>query len=314
MQASDYQQLKQDISIPRLSSYQHFFKTKKITEIYDYYCWNAEISSAFFQLIGIVEITLRNKVHQALSSYCHNSESQGSLTSNDWYNFLDLNKRSKDKILSVTHNRNKKGVWIPKNPPLSHDDAISRMTYGFWPKVLDIQNDVNGNQVLWGEIIPLIIPNHRYKTESYWKKIKHQDQLYSRLELVGSLRNRIAHFEPIWKQGSLFEETRERKNKIPKLISDAPVTPDEARQRLKLTHERILELLGWLSPARLKSYKQSQTYYKLNWLLSDDGVLLKRPTQITSTSFKRNLNSILKHKETISIHRDGVVTAMFYSS
>ena len=313
MQASDYQQLKQDISIPRLSSYQHFFKTKQIIEIYDYYCWNAEISSAFFQLIGIVEITLRNKVHQALSSHCHNPQSQGSVSSNDWYNFLDLNKHSKDKILSVTHKK-KKGTWLPKNPPLSHDDAISRMTYGFWPKILDIQKDINGNQVPWGEIIPLIIPNHRYKTESYWKKIKHQDQLYSRLEQIGSLRNRIAHFEPIWKQGCLFEETRERQNKIPKLISHAPVSPDEARNRLKLTHERILELLDWLSPARLKSYKQSHTYHKLNWLLSNDGMSLKTPTKITSTSFKRNLRSILKNKETISIHQDGIVSAILYSS
>lgn len=66
MQVQDYQYLKQDLSLPRLSSYQHFFKPESPIELYGHYCWNEAISAAFFRLIGIVEITLRNKLHSAL--------------------------------------------------------------------------------------------------------------------------------------------------------------------------------------------------------------------------------------------------------
>ncbi|UXI04668.1 Abi family protein [Photobacterium sp. TY1-4] len=317
MQAADYQQLQHDISLPRLSSYQHFFQPDEPKALYGYYCWNEAISSAFFRLIGIVEITLRNKIHRALSQHYHNGQSNGSELSNDWYNFLDLNAHSEKKILAVTH-RFKKGKWHPKQPALSHDDVISRMTYGFWPKVFDIRQDKQNNAVPWGKIIPNVIPHHRQKSEGYWKKIKHQDILYARLELIGSLRNRIAHFEPIWKQGDLFEETRERQNKKPKLIIPAPSNAAEAMERLILLHSRAQELLGWLSQTQLKSYQHSYIYRQLNWLLSQDGmdIYIRQHSQkqLSPTVFKRQFTSIIKQENTVSIVKNGKVSGVFYPS
>ncbi len=315
MQASDYQQLQHDISLPRLSSYQYFFKPNKPAELYGYYCWNEAISAAFFRLIGIVEVTLRNKLHRALSTHCYNPQSKGNKLSNDWFNFLDLNTHSEKKILSVTHKR-RGNNWHPKLPAVSHDDVISRMTYGFWPKVFDIQKDRQGNLLPWGTIIPTIIPHHRQKSAGYWKKIKHQDGLYARLELVGSLRNRIAHFEPIWKQGELFEETRIRQNKTPKLLAAAPTNDIEARERLILLHQRTQELLGWLSKTRLKSYQQSYTYHQLSWLLSKDGMetYIRQHSQnsLTPSTFKRNFSSILKQQQTVTILKNGRISGVFY--
>ncbi|MEZ8967645.1 Abi family protein [Vibrio breoganii] len=315
MQAQDYQDLEQDLSPPRLSSYGHFFKPKSPTELYGHYCWNEAISAAFFRLIGIAEITLRNKLHSALSQHYYNPKSVGSKHSNDWYKHLDLNQRSKENILKITHKR-KKGKWHPKNPPLSHDDVISRLTYGFWPKVLDIQKDIANKPVPWGQIIPTIIPYHRYKTDGYWKKVKHQDILYARLEMVGSMRNRIAHFEPIWKQGALFEETRERQNKVPKKLENAPTSDKEALDRLILIHERIQELLGWLSSSRLKNYQNSYTFRQLNWLLSVSGKAtyldLQGQNQLSQTEFKRNMTSIVSKQKTFAITKKNDVVGIFY--
>lgn len=315
MQAQDYQYLKQDLSLPRLSSYQHFFKPESPAELYGHYCWNEAISAAFFRLIGIVEITLRNKLHSALSHHYYNSNSIGSKASNDWYKALDLNLRSEENILKITHKR-KKGGWQPKHPPVSHDDVISRLTYGFWPKVLDIQKDKTNKPVPWGQIIPAVLPYHRHKSDSYWKKVKHQDTLYARLEMVGSMRNRIAHFEPIWKQGDLFEETRERQNKIPKKLGNAPATDKEALDRLILIHERIQELLGWLSASRLKNYQSSYTFRQLNWLLSKSGkatyLHLQDQSQLSKTEFKRNMTSIFSKQKTVSITQKNDVVGIFY--
>ncbi|HIF9102569.1 TPA: Abi family protein [Photobacterium damselae] len=315
MQVQDYQYLKQDLSLPRLSSYQHFFKPESPIELYGHYCWNEAISSAFFRLIGIVEITLRNKLHSALSQHYYNSSSIGSKESNDWYKSLELNLRSEENILKITHSR-KKGKWQPKHPPLSHDDVISRLTYGFWPKVLDIKKDKTNKPVPWGQIIPNVIPYHRQKGDSYWKKVKHQDTLYARLEMVGSLRNRIAHFEPIWKQGALFEETRERQNKTPKKLENAPTTNSEALERLRLIHERIQELLGWLSSSRLKNYQNSYTFRQLNWLLSASGKAtyldLQDQSQLSKTEFKRNMTSIISKQKTVAITQKNDVVGIFY--
>ncbi|MCZ4339767.1 Abi family protein [Shewanella colwelliana] len=315
MQAQDYLNLQQDISLPRLSSYQHFFKPKEPTELYGYYCWNEAISAALFRLIGIVEITLRNKLHCALSQHYYNPKSLGSKQSNDWYSSLALNKRSEENILKVTHTR-KKGKWQPKHLTLSHDDVISRLTYGFWPKVLDITKDKQNQLVPWGKIIPNVIPHHRQKNEGYWKKTKHQDTLYARLEMIGSLRNRIAHFEPIWKQGALFEETRERQNKQPKKLLNAPINAKEALCRLILIHERIQEQLGWLSHSRLKSYQNSYTHRQLSWLLSPKGMetylCMQGHTPLSQSKVKRRLTNIIKQQKTITITKNGEVSGVFY--
>lgn len=316
MQAQDYSQLQQDISAPPLSSYRHFFQIEDMVELYAYYCWNEAISAAFFRCIGIVEVTLRNSLHRELSRFCHNTQSSGVLLSNDWYNFLELNSKSAGSIQKITHYRAKSGRFHPRRPAVSHDDVISRLTYGFWPKLLDIDKTKSGSLLLWGNLIPLIIPNHRHNSRTYWLKTKHQDKLYARLELVGSLRNRIAHFEPIWKQKQLFEETRTRQNKKPKVVKNAPSNSVEARERLTLLHERIQELLGWLSKPRLQSYRHSYTYRQLSWLLSQEGFELylkqQSQTQLSHTAFKRELSTIVKMQKAVRVLRNGKLSGVFY--
>ncbi|AWK84302.1 Abi family protein [Photobacterium damselae] len=105
MQVQDYQYLKQDLSLPRLSSYQHFFKPESPIELYGHYCWNEAISAAFFRLIGIVEITLRNKLHSALSQHYYNSSSIGSKESNEKHCFK--------KTVAIIQQNDVIGIFYP---------------------------------------------------------------------------------------------------------------------------------------------------------------------------------------------------------
>ncbi|KMJ43828.1 hypothetical protein AB204_17660 [Xenorhabdus khoisanae] len=189
---------------------------------------------------------------------------------------------------------------------------------GFWPKILDVKNDKKGNPVPWDLLIPRMLPYHRYRSPDYWKKRKHQDQLYGRLEMIGSLRNRIAHFEPIWKQGDLYEEIRYRQNKQRNLLQKAPVDIIDSLSRLNLIHDNAQELLGWLSKSRLKSYKNSYVYDQLNWLLSNNGVetYLQQRTllKISKTEFKRNLTGIIRKKQPIVLIDKGNVLGRYFPS
>ncbi|MEC8900461.1 MAG: Abi family protein, partial [Pseudomonadota bacterium] len=198
MQPSNIQQTHIDISHARLSSYQNFFQCHDPQEVYGIYCWNEAISGALFRLISITEVVMRNRFHVALSQHFYSAMSVGSYEANDWYNHVGLTNKSQVKVRGVTHKPpSRRGQqWTPKRPMPTSNDVVSQMTFGFWLKLLDARAP-------WENLIPNVLPGHRHREASHWKKLRNQDALYARIDLVNRLRNRIAHFEPVWKQKAL---------------------------------------------------------------------------------------------------------------
>ena len=310
MQPHNIQQTHQDISLARLSSYQHFFQVTDPDEVYGIYCWNEAISGALFRLISITEVVMRNRFHHALSLYADQSFSPvGHTTSNDWYNHIPLSGKSQDKIRKETHVC-RKGKWLAKHKTPSANDVVSRMTFGFWPNLLD-------SNVPWGPLLPQIVPGHRHKTESHWKVLKNQDALYARIELVNKLRNRIAHFEPVWKQGVLRQEKRQRQNQKPAVVQLAPMTPEQALARLSLLHDRTLELLKWFSPDRAKDYENSYVRSHFDWLCSTEGLRSYQSftpgITLPAARFKRDINGLMKRHSMIRLEKNNRQSGVFYS-
>src|SRR5690606_34618547 len=233
--------------------YRTMFHGANHYELYGTYCWNEALSATLFRLISITEVVMRNRFHAVLSLHLHSHKSVGRNDSNDWYNHIALSSKSFEKIQAETHfYHTSSKTWRPKKRQPSANDVVSSMTYGFWPKLLDV------NAVPWGQLLPQIVPGHRYPTSTYWSVVKHQDALYMRLDLVNRIRNRIAHFEPVWKQGDLYEERRERPGSPkPAIEYPAPSSPIEVISRLRLIHDRTTELLKWLSPNRHSDYMSS---------------------------------------------------------
>ena len=312
MQPANIQQTHIDISVARLSSYRSMFRGANDYELYGIYCWNEALSATLFRLISITEVVMRNRFHAVLSLHKHNHNSVGRNESNDWYEHIALSTKSAEKIRAETHYHHKRSrTWRPKRHQPSANDVVSRMTYGFWPKLLDV------NVIPWGQLLPQIVPGHRYKDSKYWSVVKHQDAFYARLELVNRIRNRIAHFEPVWKQGKLYEERRERPG-TPKLIVEyyAPSTPQDTIHRLRLIHERTTELLKWLSPDRCSDYFNSYVESHFNWLCSIEGLtayMQQQPSQnMTMSQFKREINSLLKRKVMVSVSRRNEPVGTYY--
>ncbi len=259
-----------DISTARLSSYQSFFSPANDTELYGLYCWNDAISSRYMRFLGILEIILRNRFHTALSQYAWDpNTSVGTEHSNDWYMKM---YRPFGPGSSSTSDRNLKKKIGDQAAPASPNKVIAGMTYGFWPHVLDKVMDNSGVAVPWDTLIPTILPNHHQRDATYWGVQDHQDALFARIELVGDLRNRVAHFEPLWKFGVELSETRARQNSPRTVVAPAPVTVSDTLKRLQRSYRKSTQLLHWLSKSRAAEYSESENHQSLQWLMTENSL------------------------------------------
>jgi hypothetical protein len=235
------------LSLARLRNYRTFFAAADDRAAYGLYCWNEAISSALSKVLGFTEIALRNQFHAALSS----RYGVGTTLSRDWYAHLRLNQKSADSVRKITHGRRRVGrafQLVPHIPAPSPDDVVSKLTFGFWPHILDVTHD-NANQALdWSAILVDVAPGHRHNSNAFWSRQKHRDALFARIDFCKDLRNRIAHLEPVWKAGPLMTEGRPRTGVVIRVEHSAPSTPREALSRLQTTYDRVLDLLKWLSP------------------------------------------------------------------
>lgn len=251
------------LSHARLSNYRSFFGAVDDVQVLGLYQWNDELSAVLFRTISLVEIVLRNQFHRAMSSRYGVVGAQGS---KDWYAHVALDPHSQAKITDITHRRRGKQT-VPRVPAPSPDDVVSRLTFGFWPHLLDLRKDVHQQPVDWGPILVDVLPGHRQRQATHWAKPKHRDALFARLDLCNELRNRIAHHEPIWKLGPLMSESRPRHGTQRTLQAPAPSTPAEALIRLHLLYDRVIELLTWLSPDIAAQHAVSDMHLRCVYLL-----------------------------------------------
>lgn len=311
MQPLNIQQTLDDISVARLSTYRSFFPNTSHQEAYGIYCWNEALSSTLFRLISITEIVMRNRFHKALSLHCSgNPAVVGMPDANDWFNHIALPHKSKDKIKKATEKHTKSRGWQPRVPPPSPNDVVSQMTFGFWPALLN-------SRLPWGSLLPSIVPGHRYTTPAHWAARRNQDALYTRIDLVNQLRNRIAHFEPVWKQGNILEEKRQRKNQsAPAIVIPAPTNPADAINMLHERHNRTAELLRWLSPDRADDYRRSYVHDHFLWICSLEGLdayrTLKPGYELPLARFKRDFNSIARRGDMVRVRRSDGTMGTYY--
>lgn len=256
----------QALSHARLSNYRRFFSAADDDEALGLYQWNDDLSVVLFSTIKQLEVVLRNQFHHAMSLRYGAAGGQGS---KDWYAHVALNTKSKDKITGITHHY-RGNQLVPRVPAPSPDDVVSGLTFGFWPRLLDLKFDIHQQPVAWGPILVDVLPGHRQRQAGHWAKPKHRDALFARLDMCNDLRNRIAHHEPIWKLGPLMVESRPRPGSPLAIHAPAPTTPADALHRLRLLYDRITELLGWLSPAMAAKHMASDTHLRCLNLLQID--------------------------------------------
>ena len=165
------------------------------------YVWNAKVGAAFYGPLQAVEVTLRNAMHRELSR-CY-----GPLWYDDPRAGLDWRCSSevKTRLTKLGHRAGPSRL-------------VAALPFGFWVSLLGAggrlgregRHKANYEMTLWRPALRLAFPHVTPLT----RKAAHAP-----LDRLRTLRNRIAHHEPIF----------------PRRLAD--------------DYQSILEVAGWMSPA-----------------------------------------------------------------
>lgn len=137
------------------------------------YVWNIEVSAAMFGPLHVLEVVMRNGMHQRLQVLFQRA---------DWWNAPQVNLhgtagRMLDKAKERAE-RNKPGRYVAA-------DVVPELTFGFWVGLLGRGNDYETR--LWRPALSKAFPGFRGR-----RTVLHHD-----LEYLRTFRNRIMHHEPI---------------------------------------------------------------------------------------------------------------------
>jgi hypothetical protein len=132
------------------------------------YMWNIGISTAFYPLLHLVEITLRNSLHRELGARFGRA---------DWWSVAPLNEHGQRLVKQAQEK-----VSAPRSRQ-NADDLVTELTFGFWVGLVSKTYD----RALWVPALHQAFPHYRGR----------RDALHAELRQVLWLRNRVMHYEPV---------------------------------------------------------------------------------------------------------------------
>jgi hypothetical protein len=138
------------------------------------YKLNSQLAQNMFGVLALFEIVLRNKINQCYSLRDVNWLVDGFLHSST----------EKDCINSVTIIENEKDKLRYNGKPITNDNILAKLSFGFWTNLFEPKQFRAGNSIL------LRIFTKRPKKVN-------QAKILNRLKQINLQRNRIAHHEPI---------------------------------------------------------------------------------------------------------------------
>lgn len=186
-----------------------------------------QLYSYFYVPMQILEVTLRNKVDYEAKIYYQKSFWLPKLRKD-----VDSPQFVKNKITAITKQTQEdfQKKNIPNLTP-KPDDYIARITFGFWLSLLhkDFRTSkflqIHGNK---------IFPNKSSKTLAY---------IYGQLLIIHNNRNRLYHYEPMWKTNKKFKDI------------------NEFCDYLLEQYDIVLEILGFCSDIQKKLLEDNRKHF-----------------------------------------------------
>lgn len=162
------------LSLARLQTYINSAGPEKALELY---IWNARVSAAFLLPLQLYEVVIRNAVAEALVY----------LYGKDWpwsVGFQrSLSKPQRGALMEVLEH--------PRKKPKTTDDVIAAMKFFFWENFFTVRM----RQRLWDAYLFVVFPGLDTNRD-IGELVK---QIADEIDQIRTLRNRIAHHEPIFK-------------------------------------------------------------------------------------------------------------------
>ena len=155
------------------------------------YSWNIELSQTLYPALQILEIALRNSLHQAITT-AYNSEY--------WFDLPLLHYKEKEVVLYAKEQLKK------EKKPNEAGRIVAELSFGFWTSLFDVRYE--HDQILWPKLFKPVFPflPKGQRTRSFLSK---------ELNRIRFLRNRIFHYEPIWH----WRDSPDQHNSIINLIN-----------------------------------------------------------------------------------------------
>jgi hypothetical protein len=293
------------ISKPRLDSYKNYFNLADTDEAIGAYMWNCDLSTCFSALMAMFEIALRNNVHRAMSL---NYSAQAS-PSIHWYDRIwgQLSGGTRAKVESVRFEWVRVGgqkVRQARTPAPNPDEIISRVSFGFLPGVLSTLDGRRADQLMSG-----IFPYHPISANPIaWKTNTIRRNALAFIYELNTFRNRIAHHEPLWKFGTVWNTAQQAA--VPVALATNNLTDSLMRfQRLLQQYD---EGMHALNADFQKDIFSSTWRQKLNNLLTEKIFYSytrfhhhPKKIAITPTKFRRTFPMIVKASKPIRVKRNG---------
>lgn len=163
------QQIKYYISSPRLSA----FSSKAINDfekIILLYKTNIEIAESLYPILSILEVSLRNAIHEVLKSHF-----------NDPYWFKNCLPDEFSPYVSKAIQK-----LTARRKTITPDGIIAELSFGFWNRLFHR----NHTKLLWKSLITIFkhIPKH----------LRQRSTIDECIFRIRTLRNRIYHYEPVF--------------------------------------------------------------------------------------------------------------------
>lgn len=145
------------------------------------YSRNIQLSQALYPSLQILEITLRNSLHKAITDY---------LQTEHWFELSFLHEKEQNRVNKA------KTTLKEKRKTITPGRVVAELSFGFWVSLFDIRYE--HSQTLWPQLIKPTFP-------FLPKGQKTRNFISRELNNIKSLRNRVFHYEPIWHWKDLLQ-------------------------------------------------------------------------------------------------------------
>lgn len=177
------------------------------------YLWNVTLSRDLYLSLAVVEVTMRNSVHKALSRHASGA---------DWYDQVHLLPRETPAVSDVKRDLARSGK------PITPGRLIAGLPFGFWTSILSRGAGQHGyGGTIWSPDNAAAI---RFAFPHLTATNQNRSFVHRRFNAIRHLRNRTMHHEPIWRGMAV----RDRHSTTMYPLADL--------------YDDILDAIGWTSP------------------------------------------------------------------
>ena len=150
------------------------------------YYWNMALADALHCSLAVVEVLLRNTIHNTLSSFYSRP---------DWYDGTGLlDERQIEEVAKARHHiEYRKRTVTPAR-------IVSTLTFGFWVTILSSTYNDRFWRPIGGMNLKTAFPHAPAK--------KRRNDIQAKYYSANDLRNRAFHHEPLFDQRSLLDDYR----------------------------------------------------------------------------------------------------------